>query len=229
MALTEDEIKRMVREQLDWDARLDAANIDVDLEDHRVILNGTVPSYLDRQVALRDAYAVQDIGYVDNNLTVKYPKDQQAIPDAQIKDIMQKFIAASPGFFAPGIDILVQSQVIYLEGTVKAYWEKAYLHDIAERIPGIVEVVNWLTVSPTEEIPDERIKNDLVEAIRRNAQVDARDVQVDVRRGVVTLSGAVLYWSARQKVRELAESTRGVKDVINNIRILLTLPGTPAV
>jgi osmotically-inducible protein OsmY len=229
MMLTSSQIESLVRDQLDWDARLDASEIDVDAEDHRVVLNGTVPSYLDKQAAVRDAYAVQDVGHVDNNLSVKLPEGQQRLTDEQIRTILDTVVQGGPGFYAPDILVKVESQVIYLQGTVRAYWEKSYIHDVAVRMPSVVEVVNWLTVSPVKDTPDDEIRNDLEKAISRSVVVDPRDVQVDVKQGIVTLSGAVPGWSIRQKVRELAENTRGVLDIFNNIHIRLPSepPGSP--
>jgi len=220
--LTHNQIENLIQDQLAWDARLDASQIDVDVEDHRVILNGTVPSYLERLAAVRDAYAVQDVGHVDDNLRVQIPEGQKSLTDEKIRSMLDSIISTGTGFYAPDLLVKVESSVVYLEGTVKAYWEKAYLQDVASRMPSVTEIVNWLTVSPTKDIPDDEIRNDLTRAINRSPFIDPRDVGVEVKQGVVTFTGAVPGWSIRHKVREIAENTRGVRDIFNNIHIRVT-------
>ncbi len=67
---------------------------------------------------------------------------------------------------------------------------------------------------------DRKIKNEIRRALDNNADLEASDVAVDVRNGVVTLSGKV----SSQKERILAEGCldrlMGVKKIVNNIEIL---------
>jgi hypothetical protein len=69
------------------------------------------------------------------------------------------------------------------------------------------------------ERSDERIKEDLCERLADSDDVDASEVTVEVREGVVTLDGTVVERWMRYTLEDLADSVSGVKDVQNNVRI----------
>ncbi|NND59150.1 MAG: BON domain-containing protein [Gammaproteobacteria bacterium] len=53
----------------------------------------------------------------------------------------------------------------------------------------------------------------------RSKYIDAGQVDVDVYQGVVTLTGNVGSYLAREQATELAEQTRGVTAVENNLNV----------
>ena len=66
---------------------------------------------------------------------------------------------------------------------------------------------------------DERIKEDVNDRLTEHAYLDASDVEVSVKEGEVTLSGAVLDRTDKRLAEDVAESVSGVKNVQNNLRI----------
>ncbi len=66
---------------------------------------------------------------------------------------------------------------------------------------------------------DERIKEEVSEALYRDYQVDASDIEVDVKDGVVTLTGTVESRQSKRSAEECIENLSGVSDVHNRIRI----------
>jgi hypothetical protein len=60
---------------------------------------------------------------------------------------------------------------------------------------------------------DERIREDVCEALTRHPAIDAGELEVDVREGVVTLRGAVENRTAKRLAEDIAESVSGVTDV----------------
>ena len=64
---------------------------------------------------------------------------------------------------------------------------------------------------------DERIKEDVNDRLT-DAYLDASDVEVSVKEGEVTLSGAVLDRTDKRLAEDVAESVSGVKNVQNNLR-----------
>jgi hypothetical protein len=66
---------------------------------------------------------------------------------------------------------------------------------------------------------DDRIREDVCEALTEDAFVDASDVEVSVADGVVTLSGAVATRDQKRDAEEISERCRGVRDVRNAIRV----------
>lgn len=66
---------------------------------------------------------------------------------------------------------------------------------------------------------DERIKEDISEVLTRDADVDAHDIEIEVKDGEVTLTGFVPERRMKHQAEDLAERCMGVKDVTNNLRV----------
>jgi hypothetical protein len=66
---------------------------------------------------------------------------------------------------------------------------------------------------------DEQIKDEIKTLLREHGQVDARGIQVDVRDGVVTLSGSVSSLSEMRAAEGMAGNVIGTLDVKNQLTI----------
>jgi osmotically-inducible protein OsmY len=66
---------------------------------------------------------------------------------------------------------------------------------------------------------DERIREQVCEALTDHDGIDARDVEVNVQGGEVTLSGSVPERAMKRYAEMAAENCRGVKDVHNQLRV----------
>lgn len=70
---------------------------------------------------------------------------------------------------------------------------------------------------------DERIKEEVCEALYNSNEVDASDIEVSVKEGIVSLKGSVDTRSTKRTVEDLVDDVSGVQDVQN----LLTLKTEP--
>lgn len=66
---------------------------------------------------------------------------------------------------------------------------------------------------------DERIHEDIAERLTRHGHIDARQMQVHVQNGEVTLTGTVNSRQEKRLAEDLADSVSGVKDVQNQLRL----------
>jgi len=66
---------------------------------------------------------------------------------------------------------------------------------------------------------DERITEDINEELTQDPQLDASDVNVEVRNGEVVLKGTVPDRESKRRAEEIAECCSGVKDVMNQLRV----------
>ncbi|HEU5430150.1 MAG TPA: BON domain-containing protein [Thermomicrobiales bacterium] len=66
---------------------------------------------------------------------------------------------------------------------------------------------------------DNRIEEDVNEALTQNGHLDATNIQVKVDQGVVTLTGTVDSRQDKRMAEDIADSCPGVKDVNNQIRV----------
>ena len=65
----------------------------------------------------------------------------------------------------------------------------------------------------TKQIDATRIKNDIEEALERQAEREARRISVTVREGTVTLTGRIRSWAERNAVDRVAGFAPGVQRV----------------
>ena len=70
---------------------------------------------------------------------------------------------------------------------------------------------------------DERIHEDVSEALTHDHDVDASEIEVSVAEGVVTLSGTVPDRTMKRTAEDCIESVTGVKDVKNNLTVMAKL------
>jgi osmotically-inducible protein OsmY len=212
------EIKADVSSQLFWDGRIDDSDISVDVADGKVILSGSVPSFSDRWEAEDDAWSIPGVRSVDNRLKVS-PVISPAMEDDQIRARVENVLDWSPTIDATRISVSVAGGVVTLSGSVDSYWQRTRAWDLASGVSGVVDVINDLTASPPQEIPDEDIRNDIMNTLSRNTLIDASRVNVNVADGIVTLTGSVEDYNAYRTVYQIANFTSGVIDVHNDLVI----------
>lgn len=66
---------------------------------------------------------------------------------------------------------------------------------------------------------DERVRDEVCEALTEDSFVDATDVTVEVKDGEVTLTGAVPSREQKRRASACAEHVGGVRDVFNQLRV----------
>lgn len=76
-----------------------------------------------------------------------------------------------------------------------------------------------------EKKTDAQIHQQVLDELAWDTRVEATEVGVEVRSGVVTLTGTVSSWAKKVAAEEAAHRVRGVHDVANDV--IVKLPGTP--
>ena len=76
----------------------------------------------------------------------------------------------------------------------------------------------WYDQSPDDR-SDSEIKQDLLDRIRTGPYADQYDIDVDVKKGVVILTGTAMTTVAKRVAGDDAWDTRAVTDVSNQIQV----------
>jgi hypothetical protein len=66
---------------------------------------------------------------------------------------------------------------------------------------------------------DDRIKEEVCELLTQHHEIDATDIEVEVRNGEVTLRGSVDDRQIKRMAEDLVEHCTGVRDVQNQLRV----------
>lgn len=214
---TDEDIKVDVANQLKWDARVDASDVSVVVNNGRVELKGEVPSTTSKSAAYDDAHKVKGVVAVDNDLDVIFPEAKTIPTDDDIRANIISTFSYDSDLKSYKIDVEVEGGWVTLEGTVDAYWEKAMAKNEALDVNGVIGVTNNLAVVPTEDYLDEDIAEDIVNALERNVSITASNIDVKVENGEVTLTGTVDTISEKNSAYEAARYTPGVVLVKNEL------------
>jgi hypothetical protein len=100
-------------------------------------------------------------------------------------------------------------------------WGERHLGRDRSRSGFLQEVKSFFGVGPKGyKRSDERIREDVSEALYRHPEVDASNIEVRVKDGVVTLSGTVSNRWMKRQAEDAVEYVPGVQDV----RVDLTVP-----
>jgi osmotically-inducible protein OsmY len=122
MKRTEEQIKKDVVDQLYWDSRVDASKVKVEVDDGKVTLSGTVPTYSARRNAELDARVIPEVILVDNRIRVEYLANVP--PDEEIQSNVETVLGWNPDINARNIHASVDGGWVTLEGTVDNLWHK---------------------------------------------------------------------------------------------------------
>lgn len=98
-----------------------------------------------------------------------------------------------------------------LEGQVDWQYQKETAESAVRKLSGVVGIDNRLTLRTRVKVTD--IQQSIEEALKRNAEVDAKGIQIKVVGGVVKLEGKVHFWRERQIAERAAWSVPGVSKV----------------
>jgi osmotically-inducible protein OsmY len=216
MMKSDSEIKKMVEDELRWDPDIDATDIAVTAKNGVVTLAGFVPSYIQKFEAEKDAKRVQGVVGVANDLQVRLPTvDQRPDPDIA-RDAVAALKLQLP-YSYQDFKIVVRDGWITLEGEAEWNYQKEKAEAAVRTVKGVKGVINSIQVKP--KLAAEEVKRKIEEALKRSAELDAANIQVEASDGEVVLKGAVHSWFEREQAERAAWQAPGVKKVEDRIVI----------
>ena len=217
LSRTDEEIKNDIINQLYWDSRVEASDINVEVSDGAVNLTGKVHSYTARLAAETDSLTIPGVISVVNGLEIILPEDTKIPTDVEILNNVINNLLCNPNIDSKNIDVSVYKSIVNLEGTVSTYWQKILSEQLAFDVAGVAKVENNLFVIPPEDIVDKQIAEAIKMALDRKPGIDTGSIEINVEQGVVTLSGKVSSWTAYHDIASAARYLVGVVNVQNNL------------
>jgi osmotically-inducible protein OsmY len=213
---SDEEIKRDVEEELRWNPDLDATDIAVSAKSGVVTLSGFVRSYLDKYEAEEAAKRVAGVVGVANDIEVRLPSTDER-PDPEIARDAVNAIKNRLPFSADSIKVVVKNGWLTLEGSVEWHYQRQTAEDAVRWIKGVKGVSNLIQLKP--QVEPEDIKRKIEEALKRNAEIDARRIEVETHGREVVLKGTVRSWVEREEAEQAAWSAPGVTRVEDQITV----------
>jgi osmotically-inducible protein OsmY len=113
-----------------------------------------------------------------------------------------------------------ENRVVTVEGEVNTLWDKLRISELIESIDGVQKINNKITIQ-NDITADDIIKANIEDEIRSNdAILEPEKINVDVKKGVVILSGSVSYYREKVMAQSIASWQDGVNDLVSNIVVM---------
>ncbi len=227
--LSDADLQRDVSAALADDPATSDYNVKCTVCEGVVRLTGMVQSWAEKQLVLRVLQGVRGVTtFETEGLTIQkgsiLNSDEETT--TQIQELLDWDIRVNSAL----VKVRTNEHVVHLSGTVGTATERDHIIAIsyqagATRVDARdLFVAYWalgseLRRSKFAPRPDEAIAAAVHMVIQRNPRVRAAETSVQVREGIVTLTGTVSNLRARQEAERAARHVVGVYDVLNLLKI----------
>ena len=214
---SDSQLQQDVMDELQWEPRVHHANIGVAAKDGVITLSGFVASYAEKIAAEKAARRVKGVRGLAEEIEVRLDSDAKTADPEIAKRIADMFdwSALIPKH---KIDVKVEHGWVTLTGTVDGYYQRKSAGDLVSRISGVKGVSNQIGIKAVPSPAD--VKDRIMAAFRRNADLDASTITVAADGNTVRLGGKVHAWYERQIAERAAWSAPGVSRVEDNIMVV---------
>lgn len=214
---TDSQIQADVMQELKWDPSVTHEHIGVAVADGIVTLSGVIPSYIEKSAAERAAQRVSGVKAVVEKIEVKLPgsfkRDDQDIAKAIVNQF--KWHVQVPDDL---VKVSVENGWVELLGEVDWDYQRTAAENCARGLTGVKGIANNITIR-AKRVQPEIVKQKIEEALKREAEREARRIAVEVRGSRVVLSGEVHSFTEMNDAKWAAWSAPGVTSIENNLHI----------
>lgn len=179
-------------------------SIVVNVREGVATLSGRTDNLLTKEKAAEIARAARGVLSVVNNVAVTETRPDEAIA----KDV-NRVLATDPATEEWEITAEARNGLVTLIGSADSWQEKRLAGEIARGVRGVRAVQNDILVESQPVRPPQEVRSEIRQTMRFDSRLRANQIDVEVRRDTVILSGSV--GSARE--RELAMENAHVSGV----------------
>ena len=218
MSRSDNDVRKDVLAELDWEPSLRNDDIAVAVRDGVVTLSGFADSYADKWRAERVTSGINGVKAVANDIQVKLPSSSQRT-DPDIARAAVDALKWNISVPQDRIKVKVDSGWVTLEGDVDFYFQKQAAERAVRYLIGVKGVSNLISVRSTTKPSPAEVKQKIREALERSALYDADHIDVDVTGNKVILRGTVRSYSEWRDAERAARNAPGVTEVENKVTI----------
>lgn len=208
--MNDKELRKRVIDQLDYEPAIDGTDIGVATEVGVVILTGHVRSFAEKKIVERIVSRIKGVKAIALDLEVRYGP-QAKVTDDQIAERALKSLAWNVLVPINRIMVKVERGWVTLSGDVKWSFQREAAESSVRKLAGLVGVINMIGILNEPQPSD--VKSRIVEALKRDALLDADRINVSVKDHTVTLEGKVHAWHERTVAENAAWAAPGVTKV----------------
>lgn len=213
---TDAQLKADVTHELEWDTSINATHVGVSVSQGVVTLSGHLETYAEKHAVERAVERVEGVTAVAIELEVKLAPNHRR-SDSEIAQAIE--IAFNWHVFIPSdrIHVKVEQGWVTLTGEVDWEYQRYTAEKSVRPITGVIGLTNQITLKA--QVPPGDISHRIRDALTRQAEREARHVEVTVHGSVVTLRGKVHSLAERAAIQGASWSAPGITQVVNELRV----------
>jgi len=213
---TDLQLKHDVEAELEWEPAVTASNIGVEVKDGVVTLAGHLSSLGEKIAAEQATRRVGGVRALVIELDVHLP-GEDVRTDEDIAHIARSVLRWTAGLNEDAVQVQVERGHVVLRGAVDWPWQSQTAVRAIAQLRGVADVMDHIEIH--HKVGPDQISKDILDAMRRHADREARHIQVTVQEGTVRLSGKVHSFAERSVARGAAWAAPGVRAVVDDLTV----------
>ena len=213
---TDHQLKLDVTAELAWDPAIKADAIGVAVKDGIVTVSGHIDTYAEKRAvekALRRVSGVKAIALeLDVKLSARHKRN-----DTELAAAIENALKWNSVVPADKVRVTVDNGWVTLAGELDWDYQRTSVEKMVRPLIGVVGVNNDITLKP--RVTPAGVTSSIEDALKRQAEREAKRVQIEINGTTVTLRGNVHSWQERDAAAGAAWAAPGVRAVINELRV----------
>jgi osmotically-inducible protein OsmY len=213
---SDSQLKQDVQAELEWDPAINATHVGVAVADGVVTLTGHLDSYAEKYAAERAAQRVEGVKAVAVELDVKLVAGHKR-SDAEIGAAVESALRWNSLVPDDRVKVMVEQGWVTLSGELDWEYQREQALKAVRPLTGVLGVTNHMALKP--QVTPGNITQRIQGALQRQAEREAKGIEVIVSGHTVTLKGQVHSWAERKAAQGAAWSAPGISNVVNQLRV----------
>lgn len=210
-------LRQDILDELEFEPYVDANDIGVAVEDGIVTLTGHVPSYGQRAAVESAVSRIKGVRGIAQEIEVRFP-GQPGTADDEIARRVLNTLKWSTLVPDDKVQVSVHNGWVTLTGKLEWNYQKTGAADAIRNLDGVVGITNNIVLAPRPTSVD--VKKHIEGALKRYAEVEANNIQINVAGTKVTLTGKVHNLAERTAVKDAVWATPGVHAIEDRLTIV---------
>jgi len=210
------QLRKDVIAELNWDPAVAADAVGVAVKDGVVTLSGHLGTYIEKAAVQRALRRVAGVKAIALELDVRLAPDHHR-SDTDIATAAQTVLRANASVPAGRIRLIVDKGWITMQGDVDWDYQRRSAEHALRPLAGVVGINNEVEIKTP--VASSNVERGIREALARQAEREAKHIEIQVDGSTVRLRGRVHSWQERDAAQGAAWSAPGVRTVLNELMI----------
>lgn len=210
------QLRQSVLNELHWDTHFDATNVSVTTNSGAVTLSGHVKSFSELFGVREAVRRIHGVMAIADEMQVQLPSDCVQ-DDTEVAKSIAQMLQINVISNRHSIKPLVRKGVVTLTGEVEWHSERSQIESLVTHIQGVKKINNQIILK--KKLTPDDVKQQINDALERNAKLEASRVNITVNNDEVTLTGTVKAFYERNLVEAAAWNAPGVHKVVDKIKV----------